>query len=296
MAKPSTLNDPSRSAARGGAPRPWAVWTLALLGGACSGKDPSPRPPDAGADPTPAATQRRDIDGVPVLGYEVVATYPHDEDAYTQGLLILDGALYESTGQRGSSTVRRVDLATGVPELSRDLDARHFGEGLAAVGGMLYQLTWTSGRCLVWRRDRLVPAGYTYDYPGEGWGLTTMGDELVMSDGTAELRFLDPKGFQEKRRVLVTAAGRPVIQLNELEYIDGEIWANVWKSDLVARIDPSTGEVLAWVDLSGILGSRRVGSPLEDVLNGIAHDPDTGKLYVTGKRWPLLFEIRVEER
>lgn len=261
---------------------------------ACS--EPGVAPAAGGAgEGSSRSTEPREERGVPILGYEVVAEYPHDPRAYTQGLLVVDGVMYESTGQRGESGVRVVDLTTGEVLKKRPISSQLFGEGLASVGGLLIQLTWTSGQALVFQRKGLVPAGYAYRYEGEGWGLTAMGDELVMSDGSDQLRILDPKGMKEKRRIRVTAGGVPVDQLNELEYIDGEIWANVWKSDRVARIDPATGDVVAWVDFSGLLGRRRVRSPLEDVLNGIAHDAGSGKIYVTGKRWPALFEVRVVE-
>ncbi|MEE2940622.1 MAG: glutaminyl-peptide cyclotransferase [Planctomycetota bacterium] len=261
---------------------------------ACSEPGVAPVPGRAG-DASSRSAAPREERGVPILGYEIVAEHPHDPRAYTQGLLVADGVMYESTGQRGESGVRAVDIATGEVLKNRPISPQLFGEGLASVGGLLIQLTWTSGQALVFQRKGLVPAGYAYRYEGEGWGLTSMGDELVMSDGSDELRILDPKGMKETRRVRVTAGGVPVDQLNELEFIDGEIWANVWKSDRIARIDPATGDVVAWVDLSGLLGRRRVRSPLEDVLNGIAHDEDSGKIYVTGKRWPVLFEIRVVE-
>lgn len=242
-------------------------------------------------EPAPQRTE----DGIPVLGYEVVARYPHDRGAYTQGLVWVDGALYESTGQRGESNVRQVDLESGEVLKSRPLSSRLFGEGLAATGGLLVQLTWTSGRALVYDRETLRKLDYTYGYEGDGWGLTTRDDGMfVMSDGSSTLRVVDPKGFDVLETFEVTAAGRPVTDLNELEWIDGEIWANIWKSDRIARIDPETGEVKAWVDLSGILGSERVANPNEEVLNGIAYDAEGDRLFVTGKRWPKLFEIRVE--
>ena len=270
--------------------------TLAAAGTLVACSEPSVAPAAGGAgDGSSRPAEPREERGVPILGYEIVAEYPHDPRAYTQGLLVVDGVMYESTGQRGESGVRIVDLTTGEVLKKRPISSQLFGEGLASVGGLLIQLTWTSGQALVFQRKGLVPAGYTYRYEGEGWGLTTMGDELVMSDGSDQLRILDPKGMKEKRRIRVTAGGVPVDQLNELEFIDGEIWANVWKSDRVARIDPVTGDVVAWVDFSGLLGRRRVRSPLEDVLNGIAHDAGSGKIYVTGKRWPALFEVRIQE-
>jgi len=269
---------------------------------------------DAGGGDGSAAAQdepapQRTENGIPVLGYEVVARYPHDRRAYTQGLVWVDGALYESTGQRGESNVRQVDLETGEVLKSRALSSRFFGEGLAAAGELLVQLTWTSGKALIYDRETLRKLDYTYGYEGEGWGLTTRGDgKLIMSDGSSTLRIMDPKGFDPLGTIEVTAAGRPLGQLNELEWVPadgaqlnelesvkGEIWANIWKSDRIARIDPETGEVKAWVDLSGILGSERVADPNEEVLNGIAYDAENDRLFVTGKRWPRLFEIRVDE-
>lgn len=264
---------------------------LACLLVACAGGGSEPGSTSQGSSgggEAPAAVR------TPVQGYEVLERYPHDRKAYTQGLLIVDGALYESTGRLGESSVRLVELETGKVLKRRAIDASLFGEGLASVGGLLYQLTWKSGRALLFDRASLRPMSYGYGYPGEGWGLTTSpAGQLVMSDGTATLRFLDPKGMTEQRRVTVTDLGRPVRNLNELEWIDGEVWANVWKRDRIARIDPETGVVKAWVDLRGLLGSARVASPLEDVLNGIAYDSETGAIYVTGKRWPYLFKIKV---
>ncbi len=245
---------------------------------------------------TPVATDEPKVtkDGTPIHGYEIVKAYPHDTGAYTQGLLIVDGVLYESTGRLGESSVRIVDLETGKPEKVRPISSSLFGEGLAAVGGVLYQITWKAGRALVFDRETLRPLEYEYRYDGEGWGLTTSPEGLVMSDGTTDvIQFLNPKGFKVLRTIEVSDGGRPVYDLNELEWINGEIWANVWKSDRVARIDPETGKVLAWIDFSGLLGGLRVGSPTEDVLNGIAYDADTGNIYVTGKRWPRLFHVRI---
>ncbi|MEM6671893.1 MAG: glutaminyl-peptide cyclotransferase [Planctomycetota bacterium] len=271
-----------------------SLGALALaLAPACADGGPEPVARGDGAPgATPPAARPPEV---PVLGYEVLQRFPHDKRAYTQGLVMVDGQLYESTGRRRESTVRLVDVETGEVKKTRRLDERLFGEGLASVGGLLYQLTWTSGRALIYDRSSLRPLSYGYTYDGEGWGLTTTPEgQLVMSDGSHRLRFVNPKGFEVERVVEVTAAGRRVRELNELEWIDGEIWANVWKSDRIARIDPETGEVRAWVDLSGILGSYRVESPIEDVLNGIAYDAEQQKIYVTGKHWPYLFHIRVE--
>ncbi|MDB2575963.1 glutaminyl-peptide cyclotransferase [Planctomycetota bacterium] len=271
---------------------------LSALISACAGCGPEPATTSGGgAGGSQAEGTAPPQVRTPVFGYEVVERYPHDRRAYTQGLLIVDGKMYESTGRNGESSVRLVDVETGEVLKRRAIDASLFGEGLASVGGLLYQLTWKSGRALLFDRASLRRMSYEYNYPGEGWGLTTSSEgQLVMSDGTATLRFLDPKGMTEQRRITVTDLGRPVRNLNELEWIDGEVWANVWKRNRVARIDPVTGQVTAWIDLRGLLGSTRVGSPLEDVLNGIAHDPETGAIYVTGKRWPYLFKIKLTEK
>jgi glutamine cyclotransferase len=233
----------------------------------------------------------------PVHGYEVVARYPHDEKAYTQGLFVQDGVLFESTGRYGTSSVRIVDLATGVVQQRTDLDEGLFGEGIAPYKGLLVMLTWKEKTALVFDRKRLTEQQYRYSFTGEGWGLTFDGTHFWMSDGTTtELRVIDPNGFKELRRVTVTDGGQKIDKLNELEWIDGEIWANVWQTDRIARIDPETGRVKSWVDLKGILGTHRVKDVSDEVLNGIAWDAAQKKVYVTGKHWPSLYEIRVVER
>lgn len=231
----------------------------------------------------------------PVHGYEVVARYPHDAKAYTQGLFVQDGVLFESTGRYGTSSVRIVDLATGVVQRRTDLEQGLFGEGIAPYKGLVVMLTWKERTAVVFDRKRLTEQ-YRYTYSGEGWGLTFDGAHFWMSDGTHELRVLEPNGFKELRRVTVTDGGQKVANLNELEWIDGELWANVWQTDRIARIDPETGLVKAWVDLAGILGTYRVKDTNDEVLNGIAWDAAQKKLYVTGKHWPWLYEIRVSER
>jgi Glutamine cyclotransferase len=226
----------------------------------------------------------------PVEGYRVVHTYPHDSSAFTQGLVMVDGMLYEGTGLNGRSSVRAVDLATGRVLQSVKVPSRYFGEGLTDWGGNLIELTWLAHRGFVYDRFsmRLVR---TFKYKGEGWGLTHDGKNLIMSDGSPVLRFLDPVTFKVVRTLAVSDGGRPVKELNELEYIDGEIYANVWQTDRIARISPATGEVIAWIDLSGLLGSGpRDGNA---VLNGIAYDQKNDRLFVTGKLWPKLFEIKL---
>jgi glutamine cyclotransferase len=232
-------------------------------------------------------------DAPPVHGYRVVARFPHDADAFTQGLVWADGRLYESTGLRGRSALREIDLTTGRVIRSAALSRWQFGEGLAAVGDRLIQLTWHAGEALVRDRETLQKRGILH-YAGEGWGLAWDGRRLVMSDGSATLVFRDPDSFAELGRVQVTAAGTPVSGLNELEVIRGEIWANVWGSERIARIDPDSGRVNAWVDLGGLRPQPTPGKPI-DVLNGIAWDDQKKRLFVTGKLWPWLYQIRVIE-
>jgi len=224
-------------------------------------------------------------------GYRVVREFPHDPSAYTQGLVFDQGLLHESTGQRGSSKVRTLELESGVELRATHLPPMYFGEGLALVGERLIQLTWQEGVARVYDRATLKPLD-EFRYEGEGWGLAFDGTHLVMSDGSDQLIFRDPQSFKEVRRVRVTAQGTPVRMLNELEVIDGEVWANIWKRELLVRIDPQTGEALGFVDLAGIFDHRSIPSD-DAVLNGIAHDPASGRLFVTGKLWPKLFEIEV---
>lgn len=229
---------------------------------------------------------------VPVQTVEIVRTYPHDPGAFTQGLLFLDGKLYESTGQVGFSSVREVRLEDGKVLRQVEVPPPYFGEGLAAWGPRLISLTWQHGRGFIYDRATFRKIG-EWRYPGEGWGLASTGRELVMSDGTPELRFLDPATLKEKRRVTVTADGRPIANLNELEWVKGEVYANVWQTDRIARIDPATGRVKGWLDLSGVSG-RVTGRGSDDVLNGIAYDAKGDRLLVTGKNWPTLFEVRIK--
>jgi glutaminyl-peptide cyclotransferase len=226
-------------------------------------------------------------------GFEIVAAYPHDSAAFTQGLAIEAGQLYEGTGQYGASTVRRVDLKTGRPEKQRALNPRYFGEGIAILGGSLYQLTWQNGAAVVYDLETFE-VQRTMQYEGEGWGLTHDGRELIMSDGSATIRFRDPQTFAVTREIEVRAGGVPLPKLNELEYIDGEIWANIWYDDRIARISPANGEVLGFIDLATLYPQSARGS--EAVLNGIAYDAASKRLYVTGKNWPQLYEIRVVRR
>lgn len=226
----------------------------------------------------------------PVYGYVVVRAYPHDPDAFTQGLVYLDGFLYESTGLHGKSSVRKIELETGKVLRRRTLDEKYFGEGLAAWGPDLFQVTWQGNRGFVYDRDTFTEKA-TFTYGGQGWGLTQDGGRLIMSDGSATLRFLDPRTLEETGRMTVRDGTRPVTRLNELEYVRGEIYANVWKTDLIARISPRTGRVQGWIDLRGLwkAGGKHKGL---SVLNGIAYDVAGDRLFVTGKLWPRLFEIK----
>jgi glutamine cyclotransferase len=223
-------------------------------------------------------------------GYKVVKAYPHDPTAYTQGLIFRDGFLYESTGLNGRSTLRKVRLETGEVLQQRVLDAKHFGEGLTEFQGQLVQLTWQSNLAFVYDLRTLSPTR-TFSFRGEGWGLTHGPEGFFLSDGTAQLRVLDAASFAERRRVTVMDRKTPVDQLNELEFVKGEVWANVWHTDRVARIEPRTGRVAGWIDLSGLMGMYRLDA--EAVLNGIAYDAASGRIFVTGKLWPRLFEIQI---
>jgi glutamine cyclotransferase len=225
------------------------------------------------------------------LTYRVVATYPHDRNAFTQGLVIDNGVLYEGTGLNGRSSLRRVDLASGAVLQSVALDQQYFGEGITTWGDQIIQLTWQSQQGFVYDKDTFELLK-TFAYPGEGWGLTHDDRSLIMSDGTPAIRFLDPVTLHETRRITVTDQGQPVVKLNELEYVHGEILAHVWQTDRVVRISPDDGRVIGWIDLSGLLSAEDRQQPV-DVLNGIAYDAAHDRLFVTGKLWPRLFEIEL---
>jgi glutamine cyclotransferase len=221
--------------------------------------------------------------------YTVVARFPHDTTAFTQGLVYSQGELYESTGRLGHSQLRRVELTTGRVLAATELAADRFGEGLTMLDGRLYQLTWQSGVGYVYRADNLNLVD-SFNFTGEGWGLTTDGNTLIMSDGSATLRFLDARSFAAVREVVVRDDGLPLTQINELEYVQGQLYANVYQSDRIVQIDPTSGAVLRWFDLAGLLpDSER--SPTTDVMNGIAFDEEGGHFLVTGKLWPVLFEL-----
>lgn len=262
------------------------AFVLLLLGLAgCDKGVPSNSPP--------APTNSVAAIATPFYTYEIVHTYPHDRGGFTQGLLFLNGALYESTGLNGRSSLRKVDLATGTVLKQQDVPSEFFAEGLAALNGKLYQLTWQNQKGFIYDLESFEQQG-TFTYTGEGWGLTTDGKSLIMSDGTAQIRFLDPTNFQVKRTITVTDQGKPIDRLNELEWVKGEIFANIWITPFVVRIDPATGKVLGVIDFSGLLSpAERQGT---DVLNGIAYDAAGDRLFVTGKLWPKLFEVRLKPK
>lgn len=230
---------------------------------------------------------------MPIFGYTIVHAYPHDREAFTQGLQVVDGAFYEGTGLNGRSSIRKVKIDTGEILQKHDVPAQYFGEGITVRGSELFQLTWQSGIALVYDKASFKEKR-TFKYAGEGWGLTQDRSSLIMSDGSEYLRFIDPATFTERKRVRVMAAGQPLKNLNELEYVKGEIFANVWQTDYVARIDPATGIVNGYIDFRGLLTAReRLNT---DVFNGIAYDAAADRLFVTGKLWPRVFEVRVTRK
>lgn len=226
-----------------------------------------------------------------VQSVEVVRSYPHDPLAFTQGLFFADGTLFEGTGEEGTSGIRAVRLESGEVARQRDLPLPYFGEGITGWKDKVYQLSWKDQKGFIYARSDFAPLG-EFAYKGEGWGLTQDGKSLILSDGSEVLRFLDPETQAEQRTLTVTAAGCPVKQLNELEWIDGEIWANIWQTDLIARIDPASGKVKSFVDVAA-LGPPTPG--VDEVPNGIAYDGAGKRIFVTGKMWPQLYEVRLSE-
>jgi len=260
-----------------------AAWlTLSGIGGAVAAQPPAQ---------APVQTQ----DAVARYGYRVVRVYPHDPDAFTQGLFVQDGHLFESTGMVGASSLREVDLDTGTVRRKFDIDRPYFAEGIAPWQGRIVGLTWKHGKAFVWDEASFAPLGERA-YEGEGWGLTGDGAHLILSDGSDRLRFLDPETFKVVHEVSVTLRGAPVDMLNELEYIDGQIYANVWQSDYIVRIDPDSGHVTGVIDLKGLMAYGPAITQPIDVLNGIAFDPVGKRLLVTGKYWPAVFEIQLIDK
>jgi glutamine cyclotransferase len=259
--------------------RPAALLALSLAAFCGCGRKGEGGVPDS-QPPQPVA---------PVATASVIRSFPHDTSAYTQGLVWHEGLLYESTGRSGQSSLRRVELETGKVLQKVPVAAPHFAEGLALFGGRLLQLTWQDQTGFVYDLATFRQTG-TFPYQGEGWGLTTDGRSLILSDGSNQLRYLDPATYAEQRTVSVMDGTEYVNDLNELEWVKGEVWANVWHTNRIARIDPATGRVKAWVDLTGVMAPQ---PDPEAVLNGIAYDEAHDRLFVTGKLWPTLFEISV---
>ncbi len=231
---------------------------------------------------------------IPVYGYEVAHTYPHDAHAFTEGLFFLNGYLFESTGQFGTSTIRKVKLETGAVVRQVSLPPALFGEGIVNWGDQLLSVTWKNG--IGFKRDlKTFAVRQTFHYGGEGWGMTQNGKEVILSDGSSTLHFIDPKTMREVRHVEVTGGDQPIGNINELEWVDGEIYANVWQTNYIARIDPMTGQIKAWIDLTGLPETAQPHDP-DNVLNGIAYDKIGHRLFVTGKRWPHLYEIRLKAK
>jgi glutamine cyclotransferase len=272
--------------------------TSVFAGAGCGGgaTQTNSLPIDA-APPSNAAANgnnAKGASGVTAYGYEVVNTFPHDAQAFTQGLVFQDGALLESTGLERHSTLRRVELQTGKVLQKIDVPPYFFAEGMTLFGGKIYQLTWKGEKGFVYDPQTFEKTG-EFKYSGEGWGLTHDADSLILSDGSDQLRFIDPNTFEVKRTISVRDTGQPVVEINELEYVRGEIYANVWHQDRVARIDPKDGRVRGWIDLSGLLKPGETRDP-EAVLNGIAYDEQGDRLFVTGKLWPKLFEIKLRQK
>ena len=241
----------------------------------------------AQAPAVPPASSR-----VPVYKYTIVHAYPHDPDAFTEGLEYHDGFLYESTGLNGRSSIRKVKLETGEVLQNRNISKDYFGEGITFWRDNLFELTWSSEIAFVYDAKTFT-SKTSFNYKGEGWALTHNADSLIMSDGTAELRFLDPVTFKERRRVTVTDGGVPIKYVNELEWVKGEIFANIYTTDYIARIDPASGRVTGWIDVRGMLPGQNNGNT---VPNGIAYDAAHDRLFVTGKNWAKLFEITLSPR
>ncbi len=274
------------------------VFFTAAVALACSGTANTPKP-SANSTKTPP---------LPVFGYEIIKTYPHDGSAFTQGLFFYNGSLYESTGQEGRSQIRKVELETGKVTQKWDLPKDEFGEGSTALGDKIFMITWQDGVGRVFDAKDLKVLN-EFSYQGEGWGLTTDGTNLIMSQGTHVLKVIDPQTFKQIKTIPVMREdGRPLMRLNELEFVKGEIWANVWhsedpgtlgKSNYIARIDPQTGKLTGWIDLAGISpdDQPKTNSPYDDkvenTLNGIAYDAATERIFVTGKQWKKLYEIRL---
>lgn len=261
-------------------------------GSSTGANDTRATPPGTRTAADNSAANRTTEGLIPQYGYEIVKTFPHDPDAYTQGLVFNEGKFLESTGRQGKSSLRDVELETGKVLKKVDVPTPYFAEGITLLKGKIYQLTWQHRTGFIYDATSFNKLG-EFKYEGEGWGLTNDGDSLILSDGTNQLRFLDPANFQVRRTINVSDKDIPVARLNELEFVRGEIYANVWTEDRIARIDAKTGRVVGWIQLAGIMPRGELNDD-EAVLNGIAYDQGQDRLFVTGKLWPKLFEIRIK--
>jgi glutaminyl-peptide cyclotransferase len=278
------------------------ILSLMLIALSC-GDAPTGRPINSISNGNGSTTNTNSkTNAVPQYSIQVVATYPHDPKAFTQGLVYHNGFIYEGTGgkpARGddfSSSLRKVELHSGKVVQKFDVPPTFFGEGITIIGDKVYQLTWQEGTGFIYNLDDFKLLREV-KYSGDGWGLTNDGTNLIMSDGTHVIRFLNPEDFTTKRTITVTdEKGRPLMEINELEFVKGEIWANVWQTPWIVRIDPATGKLLGRIDLSSIAENVAKKNRTADVLNGIAHDPATDRIFVTGKNWPSLYEIKVNAK
>lgn len=261
------------------------ILSLAVAGLQCNAGANSGLPANTVAN-TPAIVAKH--------GYQVVNAYPHDTGAFTQGLIFVDGKLYEGTGQEGRSSLREVELQSGRVLKKVDVPVPFFGEGITLLNGKIYQLTWQHQIGFIYNAQTLEKTG-EFPYTGEGWGITNDGHSLIISDGSNRLKFLDPDSFRVTKTIAVTDGGTRVNELNELEYVNGEVYANIWHDQRIVTIDPQNGRVTGWIDLSGLLQPGAVTDE-EAVLNGIAYDQASGRLFVTGKLWPQLFEIKIKNQ
>ena len=270
------------------------LFIAAILISSCGGAQPNNSNGNRPANANSASST------VPLYTYDIVKVYPHDPRAFTQGLAFLNGVLYEGTGGRGSDTfhssLRKVEIETGKVLQKHDLAPDYFGEGISIIGDKAFQLTWREHTAFVYNLADLKPQK-EFKYSGEGWGLATDGTMLFMSDGTHVIRVVDPATFETKRTIVVNdEKGSPVMQLNELEVVNGEIWANIWQSGKIVRIDPANGKLLGRVDFENLVKQEQADNDDADVLNGIAYDPASDRLFITGKLWKRLFEVKIKPK
>ena len=280
--------------------RLYFIFFTVLLSVACN-ENPTRPNMNAAVNKPNANVSNKTTTGVPVYTYEVINTFKHDPDAFTQGLVFQNGFLYESTGQKGRSTLRKVELESGKVLQKHDLTSDYFGEGMTILGDKVYQITWQEKTAFVYDLNdfKLLKE---FKYAGDGWGLTDDGKNLFQSDGTHVIRVVNPENFETTRTIVVLdESGKPLLDINELEYVKGEIWANIWHSEEIgkpnhiARIDPNSGKLLGWINLDGI-SPDDVRRDSENTLNGIAYDETADRIFVTGKKWKQLFEIKVKPK